>query len=202
MGIEDFMSGIAAPDPSIAGGHVAAYVGSFAAALGEMMAGLTEGRAGFAAQEKQVQEIHSELAQTRTVFERLAREDSAAYQSVLEARKLPRISENERAFRSTAIERAMKKATEIPLRHARAAFRVLELLNILFGIGNPNARTDVAIGAQLAYASLKSAQYNIATNAREIKDKAFAEDCRKQAAVLDRKAREIIQNIELSIQGS
>jgi formiminotetrahydrofolate cyclodeaminase len=202
MDIEEFAANIARPEPYLAGGSVAAHVGSFGAALGEMMAGLTEGRAKFTEQDAHVRQIHIELANIRKELRDLAEEDSAAYQSVLNARKLPKSSDEEKAVRGEAIERAIKEATEIPLRNVRAAFRALELLRILIDIGNPNARTDAAIGAQLAYASLKSTQYNVIANAPEISDKAFAESCSNEAGDLVQRAQEILQQIDLIMDGS
>jgi formiminotetrahydrofolate cyclodeaminase len=199
---EDFAACVARPEPFPGGGSVAAHAGSLAAALGEMMAGLTEGRAKFSGQDSRIREIHKELTTARNELKKLAEEDSAAFQSVLNARRLPNSGEEEKAARAEAIERATKDATETPLRNARAVFGILELLRILMDIGNPNARTDVAIGAQLAYASLKSAQYNILTNIPGIEDKAFAESCRKETGDLVQKAREIMRQIDLIIQGS
>jgi methenyltetrahydrofolate cyclohydrolase len=199
---EDFAACVARPEPFPGGGSVAAYAGSLAAALGEMMAGLTEGRAKFSAQGSRIRKIHKELTDSRNELKKLAEEDAVAYQYVLNARRLPKNNEEEKGARSEAIERTTKDATETPLRNARAAFKVLELLRILMDIGNPNVRTDVAIGAQLAYASLKSSQYNILTNIPGIKDKAFTESCRKEAANFVRRAREIMQQIDVIIQGS
>jgi formiminotetrahydrofolate cyclodeaminase len=202
MEAEDFAACVARPGPFPGGGSVAAHAGSLAAALGEMMAGLTEGRAQFSGQDSRIREIHKELTTARNELKVLAEEDSAAFQSILNARRLAKSSEEENAARAEAIERATKDATETPLRNARAVFRILELLRILIDIGNPNARTDVAIGAQLAYASLKSAQYNVLTNIPGIKDKTFAESCRKETGDLAQRAQEIMQQIDLIIQGS
>jgi formiminotetrahydrofolate cyclodeaminase len=198
----DFASLVARAKPLPGGGSVAAYAGSLAAALGEMMAGLTEERKKFAAQGLRVREIHQELTKAREALRDLVQEDSAAYQSILDAMKLPKGAGEEIAARAEAIERATRCATETPLRTARAAFEVLDRLRVLVEIGNPNARTDVAVGALLAFASLKGAQYNILSNIPAIKDKAFAESCRTEAADLVRKAQEIVQQIDFKIQDS
>jgi methenyltetrahydrofolate cyclohydrolase len=202
MGIEEFVSSIAEPNPSIAGGHVAAYVGSFAAALGEMMAGLTEGRPSFVECESRIQQIHQELSNIRHELQLLAGEDSAAMQSVLKARRLLRGVQEERASYAQAAECAIKDATRIPLKLARLSFQVLELLRTLIDLGNPNVKADAAIGAQFAFASLKAGQYNVLTNAREIKDKAFAKSCRTESAELIQRALEIIRQIDLKILDS
>jgi formiminotetrahydrofolate cyclodeaminase len=202
MDIEEFTAIIARPDPSIAGGNISARAGSFAAALGEKTAGLTEGRPAFAEHELRVREIHEELARARVALKELADEDSAAYGAVLNARRLPKSTGEEMAARAAAIEQATIGATETPLRNARAAFKVLKLLKILIEIGNPTARTDAAIGIQLAYASLKGAHYNVLANIGGIKDKAFAKSCRTESADLARQAAEILQQTDSIMEGS
>lgn len=202
MDIEDFSATIARPDLFLAGGSVAAYAGSFAAALGEMMAGVTEGRPKFAGQESRIKKIHKELTDARAALKNLAEEDSIAFRSVLTARRMPRSTNEENIVRAEAIERTIKYATETPLRNARTVFRVLELLRILIEIGNPNARADAAVGAQLAYASLKGSQYIVLTNIPGITDRAFAEDCRIEAANLEQRARQIVQQINFKVEGS
>jgi formiminotetrahydrofolate cyclodeaminase len=202
MDTEDFAANLAKPGPFPGGGSVIAYAGSYAAALGEMMAGLTEGRAQFAAHDSRIREMHKELTDARNELQNLADEDAAAFQSILNARRLPKSSEEEKSARAEAIERATKAATETPLRNAQITFRVLKLLRALIEIGNPNARTDVAIGAQLAYASIMGAQYNVLTNIPEILDRAFAEGCRTEAKKLVEEAQEILNQIDSFVKGS
>jgi methenyltetrahydrofolate cyclohydrolase len=201
--IGEFADRVAGASPFPGGGSVAALAGSLAAALGEMMAGLTEGRVKYSSIDSRVREIHQELKDTRNELKNLVQQDTAAFQSLMDAMKLPKNLEKDKSERAEAIENATKRATETPLRTARAAFRVLERLHILIGIGNPNARSDVAVGAQLAWAALKGAQYNVLCNIRSIKDRAFAELSRVETANLAQRAQEILQQINsMMMEGS
>jgi methenyltetrahydrofolate cyclohydrolase len=200
-GIEAFVERVAAAVPLPGGGSVAALTGALAAALGEMMAGLTERREQFASVHVQVADIHAKLTDCRSVLRRLIQEDSAAYQALLTTLRLPRETEEQRAVRAGSVEQALRGATEAPLRTARAAFETLECLNILVELGNPNARSDAAVGAQLAYASLKGAQYNILTNTRALKDESFVNSCRSEISDLIGKGQEILHHIDMRITG-
>ena len=194
--IADFLSNLAAANPFLAGGSAAALAGAFAAALGEMMAGLTEGREKFASVQHRVQEIHKRLTQLREILHALVEEDSIAFKSLLDAMKLPREPDEQRTARDEAIESSGRGATDTPLRTARAALEVLEHLNILIEIGNPHAICDVAAGAQLAHAALKSGQYNVLANIRDMKDIAFVESCRSEISDLARRGEEILNHID------
>ncbi len=202
-GMREFADRVAEASPFPGGGSVAALAGSLAAALGEMMAGLTEGRAKYSNVDSRVREIHQELKDARNELQDLVQQDTAAFQSFLDAMNLPKSLEKEKAVRSEAIESAIKRATETPIQTARAALQVLERLRVLIEIGNPNARGDVAVGAQLACAALKGAQYNVLCNIPGIKDRAFAESGRTEVADLARRAQEILQQINsMMMEGS
>jgi formiminotetrahydrofolate cyclodeaminase len=201
-GMEEFTASVAEASPFPGGGSVAALAGSLAAALGEMMAGLTEGRAKYSSVDLRVREIHKELTDARNELKDLVQQDTVAYQSLMDAIKLPKNLEVEKEARAEAIESATKRATETPIQTARAAFRVLERLQILIEIGNPNARSDVAVGAQLACAALKGAQYNVLCNIPGIKDQAFAELSRAEASTLAQRAQKILQQINSMMEGS
>jgi formiminotetrahydrofolate cyclodeaminase len=196
FGLDEFVSSVAAAKPVPGGGCVAALSGSLAAALGEMMAGLTEGRARFAAVEPQVQKIHAILGKLRIELRALVHEDAAAFQALLDAIRLPQGTAEERSLRSAAIEQTLRGATSTPLRIARAAFEVLACLAILIEIGNPNAKCDLAVGAQMAYASLKGVQYNVLGNISGLKDKPFVESCRLEISDLVRKGESALKKID------
>ena len=63
-------------------------------------------------------------------------------------------------------------------------------------IGNPNALSDAAAGAQLAYAALKAAQYNVLINLAGFKDRAFAEACRRECDELAEQAAVRLRRID------
>ncbi len=201
-GIDAFLSSVADISPLLpGGGSVAAVAGSLAAALGEMMSGLTEGRSKFAGVDAEVREIHSRLTTARNAMRRLVDDDSAAFSSVMDALKLPKETEDQKKLRAEAVELATRKATETPLRTAHISVEILQAISVLVRVGNPNARCDAAVGAQMACSALKGAQYNVLANIKSLKDKAFAENCRKEVSDLARQGQAILQQIDSEIIG-
>lgn len=195
-GIEDFVSSVSAPTPVPGGGSVSAIAGALAAALGEMVAGLTEGRKKFQTVHDRVVELHGKLSAAAAELLTLAKEDAQAYQAVMEAFGMPKETKEQQSSRAEAIERATRQATEVPLRTARTATRTLELLESMLALGNPNARSDAAVGAQLAHAALKGAQYNVLINLSGLHDKPFAERCRAETSDLALKGASILERID------
>jgi glutamate formiminotransferase / formiminotetrahydrofolate cyclodeaminase len=200
--VADFVASVAAPEAVPGGGSVAAHAASLAAALGEMVSGLTEGKKKYQAVEGKVRDIHRQLTSARELLHSLVQEDAIAYQGVMTAMKMPKSSPEQKAARATALEQATRAATEVPLRTARQAAEVLRALATLAEIGNSNAQSDAATGAQLACAALKGAQYNVLTNLSGLGDRTFAEACRREADNLAREGQEILQRIDAMIIGA
>ncbi len=198
-GVEEFLAGVAAPEAVPGGGSVAALAGSLAAALGCMVAGLTAGRKKFEAVEARVVEIRERLATLGETLRQLVREDAAAYEEVMAAVKLPKGNDAERRTREEALARATRRATETPLRTARTAASALEQLGILVEIGNPNARSDAGVGAQMAFAAVKGAEYNVLINLPGLADGGFAAACRAETTELSARSRELLDRIDAKI---
>jgi glutamate formiminotransferase / formiminotetrahydrofolate cyclodeaminase len=194
--LTEFLASVAAPDAVPGGGSVAAHAASVAAALGEMVAGLTEGKKKFQPVEERVLEIHKDLAVARNELHRLVQEDADAYRGVMAAIKLPKETSEEKTARKAALEQATRAATEVPLRTARLACQVLEMLAVLAEIGNQNARSDAAVGAQLAGAALKGAQYNVLVNLPGLADRTCADSCRHEADELARRGQDVLQKVD------
>ncbi len=195
--MDDFIAGVAAPEAVPGGGSVAALAGSLAAALGEMVAGLTEGKSKYQPVEPRIRDLHGELIAARNLLHDLIAEDSNAYLEVVRAMKLPKSTDEEKSERANAIERATRRATDIPLQTCRAAARVLRCLEEMTRIGNANAKSDAAAGAQLAYAALKGAQYNVLINVPGLNDTDFAEQCRSEAADLAGHGAAVLQKVDI-----
>ncbi|MGA2263666.1 MAG: glutamate formimidoyltransferase, partial [Acidobacteriota bacterium] len=194
--LAEFASGVAAPDAVPGGGSVAAHAASLAAALGEMVAGLTEGKKKYQAVEKQVREIHQRLTDARDALQRLVQQDADAYQRVMAAMRLPKESAEEKTARAEALEGATRAATEVPLLTARLAGEVLGWIRVLAEVGNQNALSDAAAGAQLACAALKGAQYNVLVNLPGLGDRAFGEACRREANDLAGRGQETLHAVD------
>ena len=197
--IKDFVAEVASPEPAPGGGAAAAHAASLGAALGEMIAHLTEGREKFQDVQTEVRDALAELTPLRARLAQAATEDAASFERVMEARRLPQSTEVEKRERANKLEAVLKGAATIPLEVAGVAVQVLELLETLSEIGNPNALSDAATGAQLSLAAVASARYNVLVNIADIEDEEFAEEHRSRAGDLLERAREIAARIEASL---
>jgi glutamate formiminotransferase/formiminotetrahydrofolate cyclodeaminase len=194
--VRDFVAEVASGEPAPGGGAAAAHAASLGAALGEMIARLTEGREKYADVEREVRDALAELMPLRARLSRATVEDAASFKRVMEARRMSQATEDERVLRVNEIEAALKGAATVPLEIAGAAVQVLGLLETLAEIGNPNALSDAATGAQLSLAAVASARFNVLVNTAEIEDEDFVLEHRSRARDLLERASEIAARVE------
>jgi glutamate formiminotransferase/formiminotetrahydrofolate cyclodeaminase len=151
---------------------VAAHVGSLAAALAQMVAGLTVGRKKYAAVEGEFREVAQQAVVLGQRLTSLVELDAAAYTAVSNAYKLPKDTPEQITQRDAAITTALIGASEVPLETARACADVAALAQTAATKGNSNAVSDAGVAALLAEAACRGAAYNVRINVAALPDRA------------------------------
>jgi methenyltetrahydrofolate cyclohydrolase len=195
LSIRQFLSTLASSAPTPGGGTAAAIAGAMGAGLTEMVAALTLSREKFAPVHDAMRTIAEAARRAREEFLDLAREDSEAYDAVVAARRLARETEEERQVRARRIESANRMATEIPMRTARAAVRLLAALPELVEKGNPNAISDAGAAALMFSAAAEGALLNVGINLPGISEAAFVGDMRREAAAIQAETQRLRSDI-------
>lgn len=194
--IGNFAELVAAGTPAPGGGSVAAYCGVLAASLGQMVCNLTIGKQKYAEAEPRVTEIRSELERLGARLRELIAEDAASFEAVLQAYRMPKEGEEQKARRAAQIQIALRGAVDVPVETAQCAFDVLGLLRELADIGNANALSDVAVGAQLAQSAVRGASYNVRVNLDSISDREAVDQTRQQMTEMIEQSKTIAEEVE------
>ena len=186
LSLRDYLTETASSTPVPGGGSVAALSASLAAALAEMVAGLTVGRTGFETVQTEMEDICRETAVLRIRCIEDIDRDPEAYQKVLDAYRLPKESIEEKEFRAQSIQEAMKGAATVPLSLAEKACQILSLADSVVQKGNRNAVTDGAVAALMARAAGLAALYNVRINLTAIKDEDFVNEITRKVNSLEK----------------
>jgi methenyltetrahydrofolate cyclohydrolase len=176
--IGEFLGRIASASPDGGGGAAAALVGSTAAALVGMIAGVA---ARHAADPASSQEIVGEAEALRERMLGMIGRDVAAYGNVVEARR------RRDATRADAVREALVGATEVPLELAAMSARVLEQCVAALPAARPSTLADLGVAATLALAALESAAVTARANLDVLDAPGFVADGRRR---LDRLVRD------------
>ena len=182
--LSGFVSSVASSSPTPGGGSVAAHAGALAAALAQMVAGLTVGRKKYADVEGPMKDAAIRAAALGNELAGLVERDAQAYGGVSAAYKLPKESEADIRRRQAAIDAALLEAARVPLETARACASVAELAEFTATRGNSNAVSDAGVAALLADAACRGAAYNVRINVSAMTDKTAGDALVREAATL------------------
>jgi formiminotetrahydrofolate cyclodeaminase len=170
--VSEFLGALASSDPTPGGGTASAVAGAMGASLLMMVAGLPKSKTGSDEERAALAAARSALAPLAERLLRLADEDSAAYDQVTAAYRLPKATDNERAARSAAIQAALTQATVVPLETLRACAGALEHGVVVACHGHSAAASDASVGLGLLEAAANGAAANVRVNVTGLKDAA------------------------------
>lgn len=182
--IEKFLTDTAARTPTPGGGSVAALVGALAAAIGEMAVNYSLGKKDLAPHETLFHETAKELKSARETLLQMMLEDQQAFAALSAARKLPADSPEH-----LAAARACSLGPQIV---AATALAVLELCDRVADVANQNLLSDLAVAAELAMATIRTASYNMRVNLPGMNDQAMRDALAAQTQNRIERARDIL----------
>jgi formiminotetrahydrofolate cyclodeaminase len=168
--LTDFLAALAAPTPAPGGGAAAAISGATAAALVEMVAGLSLKKSPDGAEAALQQRTAAQMAALRAELLTLADDDANAYNAFIQAMRLPKVEEHERDARSRAMSAAAERAAEVPLKTLRAISAAAEAARLLTGRSLVSAASDLDVALRFARAAGLSAAENVEANLPFIDD--------------------------------
>ena len=179
--LTDFAEETAGESMAPGGGSISAYVGALGVSLGTMVANLSAHKAGW----DDRWEEFSEWAEKGQIYKNkllaLVDEDTNAFNKIIDGFRMPKSSDKEKEDRAKAIEAATIYAAEVPLMVMETACDSMEVMLAMANIGLQNSLSDAGVGALCARTAVYGAYFNVRINAKDIKDRAVAEDLLNQA---------------------
>lgn len=158
-------------DTTVGGGSASALSGAMAGGMIAMVAKLSRKKpVNFSAE--QYDAIAAECDALAEKLQQGCVNDTQAYCMIVDAFKLPKGTEAEKAARSAAVQTAAIQAAEVPRDNAYLNARVYELGSSLLGNSNPACHSDLSSALYLSQSGVKDCVLNIQANLGMIKDEA------------------------------
>jgi len=199
--VKDFIAQVASDSPAPGGGSVAALSASLGAGLLSMLANLTAGKKGYEDSWNEMEKTAARAKNAAEGFLKTIDEDTAAFNVYMDAIKMPKDTDAQKAERSAAMQTAAKGATNVPLQLARDAFSLFAPVEYAIKHGNKNATSDGAVALVMLRSGVLAALYNVRINLGGIKDEEFVKAVAKEADDLERavmvREKEILAGVEL-----
>jgi formiminotetrahydrofolate cyclodeaminase len=171
--LDAYLERLASNDPVPGGGSAAALVAAIAAALVGMVGRIAR---------TSMDGITAEADRLRDALVQARRLDETAYAEVVAAQALPKSGDAEKTTRRQALEIALQRAAEEPLRAAALSLEVLKLSLALSERDTRALASDIGCAAEFAAAALAGCAYNVRVNHRYMNDAAVV---RRQDASLE-----------------
>ena len=171
MSCKAFAEETSSESPAPGGGSISAYMGALGAALACMVANLSAGKRGWESRWKEFSDWAEEAQQLMKELLALVDEDTAAFNRLMGAMRMPKSSPEQIEERDAAIEAATLYAGEVPLRTMKTAVNAFPLLRRMAEEGNPNSVSDAGVGALAARSAVLGAQLNVKINASGLKNR-------------------------------
>jgi glutamate formiminotransferase/formiminotetrahydrofolate cyclodeaminase len=168
-----FLEAVAEPTATPGGGSVAAHAAAMAAALGQMVAGLSRKKKSQILHVEKLSEHVDALRRTADDLATAIDRDASSYDRVMAAFKLPQGSAEETQQREQAIQQATKGAAEVPLEVGEKAVALHERLVQLEAIAAASMKSDLRVARLMAVAGAKGAIANVEINLDGLKDATY-----------------------------
>jgi len=184
MTVKRFMEETASESPAPGGGSVSAYMGSLGTALATMVANLSSHKRGW---DERWSYFSDWADKGKTIQEELLQlvdEDTRAFNRIMDAFGLPKLSAEEADARKAAIHEATIGAIQVPLKVMKTAFKGYELAEAMLNEGNPNSLTDAGVAVLALDACIEGAWFNVLINAADIKEDAQVSEMLKDGKAL------------------
>ncbi len=191
--VRDFLDELSSDSPAPGGGSAAALMGSVAAALAAMVAGLTVGKKGCESAWERMKTLGEEAQDLAAAFRDDVDRDNDAFLAMQAAARLPKGTPEEIAARTTALAEATERGINVPLEVLERSSKVAALAAEVATSGNPNSRSDAGVAALAARACAEGAYYNVLINLPGVTDSAWRDRTLKKAQAALAKTQEIAE---------
>ena len=185
--LRDLIAAFASSNPTPGGGSASALASAVGASLLTMVAGLPKTRTNAEEDRRTLAAAAAALTGVRQQLAESIDADAAAYDSVVAAYKLPKRTDAEKQARTDAIQRALRRATDVPLGVMRLSADALKQAEVVAAHGHPGASSDVGVATALLRAGLEGARLNVEINVGSLADEAYAAAVRTEVAALLRR---------------
>jgi glutamate formiminotransferase / formiminotetrahydrofolate cyclodeaminase len=162
--LREFLDELSSESPAPGGGSVSALAASAAAGLAAMVAVLSHTKKGFEPKHEALDRIAVRGQQLKDAMLAAVDADTAAFDALLDAMRMPKSTSDEITARNAALADATVGAAEIPLGVLEACPEIIELNREIARIGMQASLSDAGVGAQAARAAAAGAYQNVCIN--------------------------------------
>ncbi|RPH40158.1 MAG: glutamate formimidoyltransferase, partial [Desulfobulbaceae bacterium] len=170
--------------------------GALSASLSAMVANLTFGKKGYEDVWPEMEVLAIRAQKLKEFFVSAIDQDTAAFNDVMAAIRLPKKTEDEKVSRARQIVAANKLATMVPFSVLEKSLEVAQLALLASEKGNRNSLSDAGVAGLTAAVASVGALYNVLINLKQIDDLAFSTDIQGRAVALNDQVEDAVARVK------
>jgi glutamate formiminotransferase / formiminotetrahydrofolate cyclodeaminase len=198
--LTDFANETASESPAPGGGSISAYVGALGVSLGTMVANLSSHKVGWDDRIDYFSEQAAIGQELKDTLLDLVDADTHAFNKIMDAIRMPKATDEEKAARKAAMHAATVGAIEIPLKVMQVSLKSMTMLMEMAQNGNPNSVSDAGVGALCARTAVEGAALNVRINCSGFDDTDYVANALAQAESMLQQARKQEQQIMAQVE--
>lgn len=195
MKVNEFISVLASDAPAPGGGSASALAGAMGVGLSKMVAALTLGKPKYAEYEEKVQQIFDRADKLTKELVNSIDRDTEAFDGVSAVFAMPKSTDEEKAARKEAMQKALKEATLVPYSIMELCLESLTVVEMGLGCTNTNAASDLGVASLNLKSAAQGAWLNVLINLGGIRDEAFVNEYRTKGEEILQKALPLADKI-------
>ncbi len=188
--MQNYFEELSSSSPTPGGGNVAALCGVIASSLGEMVCNLSIGKKKYLNFEPEAKDLLTKLENFKKEFLTLAERDNEAFDRVMDAFKLPKETDAQKVFRSSAIDHATMEAALVPEEVILKCKELLPILETISEKGNQNSLSDTGVAISLISTAAEGAFLNVAINCSGLSNQVTAQEFLKKSEFIYNEIKE------------
>jgi formiminotetrahydrofolate cyclodeaminase len=197
--LDAYLERLASDAPAPGGGSAATLVAALGAALTAMTARIALHNPKPADSAAALREIVARSDELRAELRAAGEHDERAFARVISAQALPKSTPAETQARREALEFALERAAEAPLRGTALCLKVLEITSQLLEFRTNALISDIGCAAEFAAAAIASCAYNVRVNHKYMKDAETVARQEERLRLHEAEARRLLERVRAEV---
>lgn len=205
MTIREFIDTLASDAVAPGGGSVSALAGANGCGLMAMAGVLTFNKKKFKeleeAKKKNFNDKVVYFQENKEKFIEYIDEDTDAFNGLMDAFRMAKESEEDKAKRSQAIQAATLETIRVPLEVCQLALKSLRSVAVIMSYANKNTISDQGVGVMMLHSAIEGSAMNVLINLSGLKDQELARNYRIEVEEIKSEAKilreELLKNVKL-----
>jgi len=195
LSVKEFVDTLASNTPAPGGGSVSALAGATGCGLLAMAGELSYHKKAFKALDENVKKAFKDVIDDfqRSKEKMLAYidEDTAAFNQLMDAFRMPKETDDEKSKRRLAIRHATMETIRVPMEVCQLALASLRNVDKVIDLANKNTISDQGVGVMMLHSAVEGSAMNVLINLSGLKEEKLVKAYKKEIHLMKVEANDL-----------